>query len=190
VKADLEYSCVLISIVKNLIQKMPLELLHQYPYPSNPELLLCLIENKKLEHSELSALNISQVDEQWSFILQSYTSFVYGLGSICDIRSLKMLNGVSLSPWIHSNCDMEVIKRLLAMLEDEEAEDEDYDDNTAQMLERLANEDEEDVDYYASDGGNYSYMYCSPYDCHRDSHLMVQKLVNMGIFRNRCSTLN
>jgi hypothetical protein len=99
-KIDLEYSCVLISILKNLIQKMPMELLKRYPYPSNPELLLCLIENKKLDQGELSGLNTAQVDEQWGLILQSYTALVYGCGSLCDIRALKMLNGVSLYPWI------------------------------------------------------------------------------------------
>jgi hypothetical protein len=38
----------LLSILKNLIQKMPNDILKRYPYPTHPELLLCLIENKRL----------------------------------------------------------------------------------------------------------------------------------------------
>jgi hypothetical protein len=79
---------------------------------------------------------------------------------------------------------VEVVKRLLAMLEDEEGEDEYYEDNTVQMLERFANEEEEDVDYYVSDGGNYSYMYRSPYDCRHDAEMIAQKLVNVVVFRS------
>jgi hypothetical protein len=47
------------------------------------------------------------------------------------------------------------------------------------MLEQFANEDEDDADYYVSDGGNYNYLYCSPYDNLKDSTLMVNKLVNI-----------
>lgn len=35
-KADVEYSETLISIIKNLIQKMPDQVLHSHPLPTNP----------------------------------------------------------------------------------------------------------------------------------------------------------
>lgn len=40
------------------------------------------------------------------------------------------------------------------------------------MLEKLANEDDDD-DYYISSGGNYSYMYDSPFDCTKDVNAIV-----------------
>ena len=43
------------------------------------------------------------------------------------------------------------------------------------MLEKLANEDDDD-DYYISSGGNYSYMYDSPFDYTKDVSLVVEKL--------------
>lgn len=59
---------------------MPEQILHYYPYPTNQELLLCLIENKKLTPDQISMLPTNQIDIQWNLILQSYTSFVYGIG--------------------------------------------------------------------------------------------------------------
>lgn len=59
-----------------------------------------MIENKKLNASQLNSLNTSEVDIQWRLILQSYTAAVYGLGQVCPINDLKMLTGISLSPWI------------------------------------------------------------------------------------------
>lgn len=86
--------------MKNLVQKMPQEIVHKYPYSRNPEVILCMIENKKLSQADLSNLNTSEIDSQWNLILQSYTAVVYGLGEVCDPKQLKMLDGVSLYPWI------------------------------------------------------------------------------------------
>lgn len=46
-KADAEFEDDLVSILKNLIQKMPVEILKMYSYPSHPQLILCLVENQK-----------------------------------------------------------------------------------------------------------------------------------------------
>lgn len=48
------------------------------------------------------------------------------------------------------------------------------------MLEKLANEDDEDDagDYYVSSGGNYSFMYDSPFDYMQDKQHLVNKMVN------------
>lgn len=59
-----------------------------------------MIENKKLDQGQLAALNTSEVDTQWELIIQSYAFVVYGMGSICDTRDLKMQSGISLYPWI------------------------------------------------------------------------------------------
>lgn len=42
-ESDTEYEANLISILKNLIQKLPDEILHKYPYPLHSELILALI---------------------------------------------------------------------------------------------------------------------------------------------------
>lgn len=125
-KADNEYSESLISILKNLIQKMPDQILHQYPYSSNPEIILCMIENKKLNQSQLNNLNTSEIDVQWKLILQSYTSVAYGIGQVCPVSDLKMLTGISLLPWIENSFDVEVVKKVMNALEEEEGEDEYY----------------------------------------------------------------
>lgn len=41
--SDTEYEANLISIVKNLIQKLPDDIIHKYPYPLHSELILALI---------------------------------------------------------------------------------------------------------------------------------------------------
>lgn len=41
--SDTEYEANLISIIKNLIQKLPEDILHKYPYPLHSELILALI---------------------------------------------------------------------------------------------------------------------------------------------------
>ncbi len=60
-KADSEFAEDLLSILKNLIQKMPNDLLRRYPYPTHPELLLCLIENKRLSPEEIFRLDTTQI---------------------------------------------------------------------------------------------------------------------------------
>lgn len=47
------------------------------------------------------------------------------------------------------------------------------------MLEKLANQDDEDDagDYYVSSGGNYSFMYDSPFDYEQDKQHLVNKMV-------------
>lgn len=42
-KADSEFEDDLLSILKNLIQKMPVDILKAYRYPSHPQLILCLV---------------------------------------------------------------------------------------------------------------------------------------------------
>jgi hypothetical protein len=42
-QADSEFEEEIVSILKNLIQKMPVDILKRYPYPSHPQLILCLI---------------------------------------------------------------------------------------------------------------------------------------------------
>lgn len=141
-----------------------------------------MIENKKLDADQLSSLNTSEVDQQWSLIIQSYASVIYGIGEVCNPLDLKMQSGISLYPWIEHKLDIEVIRRFMLQMEDEEADDDYYEDNTVQMLEQFANEDDdEDDDYYVSSGGNYSYMYDSPYDGTKDEAHLISKLVTMRI---------
>lgn len=60
---------------------------------------------------------------------------IYGVGEICNLSQLKMLNGVSLYPWIEHRMDLDVVKRVLFMIEDEEGDDDDLEEeNTMQML--------------------------------------------------------
>ena len=75
--------------------------------------------------------------------------------------------------------DIEVVKKFITTVEDEEGEDDYYEENTVQMLEKFAEEEDDGGDYYISSGGNYSYMYDSPYNPDQDQHLIVQQLVNI-----------
>lgn len=65
-KADSEFEDDLLSILKNLIQKMPPELLKRYSYPSHPQLILCLIENQRFALEEVCNLNIGGFDQNWA----------------------------------------------------------------------------------------------------------------------------
>jgi hypothetical protein len=76
--SDTEYEANLISILKNLIQKLPDNILHKYPYPIHSELILALIENKRLSLNNIGQLNTSLVDGIWAQYLQSYKAVVYG----------------------------------------------------------------------------------------------------------------
>lgn len=62
IKSDFEQEDEILSILKNIIRQMPIELLNSYPLPSNPALILCLIENKRLEPSQLGTLSTAEVD--------------------------------------------------------------------------------------------------------------------------------
>lgn len=48
------------------------------------------------------------------------------------------------------------------------------------MLEKFAEEEDDGGDYYISSGGNYSYMYDSPYNPDQDQHLIIQQLVTIS----------
>lgn len=78
--SDTEYEANLISILKNLIQKLPDNIIHKHPYPMHSELILALIENKRLTQEALLNLNTSMVDPAWAQYLQSYKALVYGSG--------------------------------------------------------------------------------------------------------------
>lgn len=47
-KSDSEYEDSLIAIIKNIIQKAPDQVLRNYPWPTQPQLILALIENQRL----------------------------------------------------------------------------------------------------------------------------------------------
>lgn len=55
-KADPSSLESILSILKNLIVKMPREILFAYPLPSTPDLILCLIENKIVTAEQLVTL--------------------------------------------------------------------------------------------------------------------------------------
>lgn len=57
IKTDFEQEDDILAILKNLMRQMPIELLNSYPLPTNPALLLCLIENKRLDVSQLATLS-------------------------------------------------------------------------------------------------------------------------------------
>lgn len=61
---------------------MPDNILHKFPLPTNPQLILALIENKRLQNNQLVNLDTREVDEIWAMILQSYSFIVYGVGNV------------------------------------------------------------------------------------------------------------
>ena len=81
-------------------------------------------------------LPTNQIDQQWRLILQSYTSFIYGVGEICNCSDTKAFTGISLFPWIDKKLDLTVIKRILSLsIQEDDEDEEDFDEeNTLQML--------------------------------------------------------
>ena len=139
--SDTEYEVNLISILKNLIQKLPDNILHKYPYPIHSELILALIENKRLSLNDIGQLNTSLVDGIWAQYLQSYKAVVYGEGTVTSPQNLKTITGVSLYPWLFNFFDFNLVKVMLSQIhsEDEEGNDDYYEENTMQLLEKYAN---------------------------------------------------
>lgn len=114
----------ILSVLKNLIRIMPPEVLHGYPMPTNPGLLLCLIENKLIQPEQLANLNLVEVDAAtWSPTLQSYLALVYGIGELAATQNAirHVPNGVSLYPWICGVNDprlfAEIIEKVMGRLD-------------------------------------------------------------------------
>ncbi len=125
--SDTEYEANLISIIKNLIQKLPDNVLHKYPYPLHSELILALIENKRLDLNQVTQLDTNLVDNNWAQYLSSYTTIVYGSGIVNSCQNLKAITGVSLYPWLVQCFDVYLVKIVLSQIQSEEEEDEDFD---------------------------------------------------------------
>ena len=119
-ESDAEYQPNLISILKNLIQKLPDDILHKYPYPFHSELILALIENKRLNPGQIAQINTSLVDNVWAQYLESYKALVYGVGSVTNPQYLKSITGVSLYPWLVSYFDTHLVKIILSRIQSEE----------------------------------------------------------------------
>lgn len=110
----------LLSILKNLIQKMPDDILKRYPYPTHPELLLCLIENKRLSPGEIFRLDTSQVGEIWLPYITGYTFLLYGVGALAPAAALRPITGVSLFPWLQGVPEPELVRLIVMACEAEE----------------------------------------------------------------------
>jgi hypothetical protein len=119
-QSDSEYEENLISILKNLIQKMPDNILHKYPYPLHSELILALIENARLNYDQIVNLNTKMVDGIWSKYLQTYTFLSTGKGAITNSQGLKAITGVSLCPWIENFLDFHIVKMVLSQIQSDE----------------------------------------------------------------------
>jgi hypothetical protein len=118
--SDTEYEVNLISILKNLIQKLPDNILRKYPYPIHSELILALIENKRLSLNDIGQLNTSLVDGIWAQYLQSYKAVVYGEGTVTSPQNLKTITGVSLYPWLFNFFDSNLVKVMLSQIHSED----------------------------------------------------------------------
>ena len=118
--SDTEYEVNLISTLKNLIQKLPDNILHKYPYPIHSELILALIENKRLSLNDIGQLNTSLVDGIWAQYLQSYKAVVYGEGTVTSPQNLKTITGVSLYPWLFNFFDSNLVKVMLSQIHSED----------------------------------------------------------------------
>lgn len=96
---------------------MPPQLLQRYPLPRHQQLLLCLIENKRLDPQQFGRLDTSMVDAQWSPYLTGYSYFVYGIGELAPVRLLKPIVGVSLAPWLQQGITLDLLKLTLNSIE-------------------------------------------------------------------------
>lgn len=143
-QADSEFEEDILSILKNLIQKMPIELLRRYPYPSHPQLLLALIENKRLTPEEAASLAFLNIDEIWRPYVLAYLHALYGIitlteeefTSLTDPARLHPIAGLSLFPWLQRPLSPHLVRLIVNAYEAEKEEEEDIEDeeNTAQLL--------------------------------------------------------
>ncbi len=58
-----------------------------------------------------------------------------------------------------------------------------YEENTAQMLQKYANDEDESEDYVEGSGMQYNYLYNSPFDAAKDRETLVQHIVIYLLFR-------
>ena len=130
------------AILKNIIQKAPDQVLRNYPWPTHQELILALIENRRISAEELGGLNTSSVNELWSTYLSAYSWVVFNIGGLSDPQAVRGIVGVSLFPWLKEGINPALIKIIADSVDDEYADndDEDYlNENTEQLLEKYAN---------------------------------------------------
>jgi len=60
---------------------------------------------------------LSEVDENWSNILQSYSFIVYGVGQVTDSQNIKVVAGLSLYPWLREQFGVDIVKKVLKTIE-------------------------------------------------------------------------
>ena len=123
VKADFDHEDNLVAILKNIIQKAPDHVLRNYPWPRHQELILALIENKRISPQELSTFDTSQVTPSWSAYLSAYSLVVFNVGQLCPPENLSRIVGVSLFPWLQEGISIPLVKLITNSIEDEEDDD-------------------------------------------------------------------
>jgi hypothetical protein len=111
-RADSEFEDNLLAILKNIIQKAPDQVLRSYPWPHHQQLILALIENRRLEPQELTVLNTTEVYPNWSPYLAAYSRIVYNVGGLADPQGIHGIVGVSLFPWLKEGISPQLVKLI------------------------------------------------------------------------------
>jgi hypothetical protein len=106
-----------VAILKNIIQKGPDHVLRNYPWPKHSQLILALIENRRLSQQELNCIDTSQVDMIWTPYLSSYSCMVYDVGNLSNPSEIRSILGVSLFPWLKQGVCAELVKLTLNSIE-------------------------------------------------------------------------
>ncbi len=75
------------------------------------------MENKKILPADLVNLNTSNIDANWSMILQSYSFLVYGIGQVTEPKNLLKVTGVSMYPWLKEKMNVDIVKKTVSMIE-------------------------------------------------------------------------
>lgn len=105
---------------------MPTNILFRYALPTHHQLLLCLIENKRIENPVLlTSLDLGNLDQLWVNILQSYVYVCYQIGSVCDTGNIRVVPGLSLYPWLTERLGVEVVRMVIQQVQDDDSDDED-----------------------------------------------------------------
>lgn len=117
--------------------------------------------------------------------MQAYSALIYNVGQLFQVKEAieSVPKGVSLYPWIRGvdNPDIFalVIRKVLGRIDEEESDDDDTDTNTMSMLNKYAQEEEDELEdgEYTEAQQLYSYLYKSPFDPEKDVTLIHEKLV-------------
>lgn len=80
------------------------------------------------------------MDATWSSYLAAYSWVVFGIGGLNPPQTMRGIVGVSLFPWLKEGITPQLVKMIANSIDDEDDDEDLIAENTAQLLEKYANE--------------------------------------------------